>query len=247
MENKIYDNTIRELANEKLANEAAFLIARQNYEELLHAQGEAPERSQEEQEKFKNHLAGLLEKEFKQKHWKKRRKALGQIAASATIIVGISLTGAYFTVDAAKAAIDNFFLRHYEGYSMIDNQEIEEKSGILVPDGWSGPVMPTWIPARYVEVEGFEQRGMCNLFYYSKDDPGLLTISIFNSINTTGVNTEKNTENEEIIIQNVSATTYYVKDRNEYHLIMTKNGWSLHIAGNIDESEIIKIAENILF
>jgi hypothetical protein len=174
-------------------------------------------------------------------------KKIKHVAAIVLVILGLTLPVSYITVDAAREAINAFFLENFGTHTVVHTQDTDQQAGNTVPKEWNNKVYPMWVPSRfgYVQAKSLEKTSW--LYYSSDNSDDSLIIEIWSAKAVIFGDTEKMTESEEIIVQNVPAHVWYKIDKNQYILLFTKSDVTVQIAGSVTRDEILKIAENISF
>ncbi len=187
-----------------------------------------------------------------------RRKALsamkkaGRSAAITALTAGLLLGGIYGTVEAAREPITTFFLTNRNPSSAIlVPSNIPKADRYLVPENWSCPVFPTWIPDGY-QLEDSNVTGSWEwrLRYTPADSEteGIyISIMDANHLGTMLVNTEGLEEISEPTIQGVSAKVALDTRHNAYMITMVKNEYLVEISANTSLADIIQIAELLNF
>lgn len=169
------------------------------------------------------------------------RKNLSYTAAGFVLVTTIS----YFTVDAAKVAINNFFLELQDGYAIVHGETSNSFAQVPLPDGWDGPMIPGWIPDRFVNVSGTAMRYNADLIYSEESSDEAVVISLWSAEASPSIDTEDMVTIRSLEVQGVPATLLLKADNNSLFLTFVKDDSVIQICGDLDESEIVKIAENI--
>lgn len=187
-----------------------------------------------------------------------RRKALssmkkaGRSAAITALTAGLLLGGIYGTVEAAREPITTFFLANRNpSNAILVPSNIPKADRYLVPEDWSCPVFPTWIPDGY-QLEGSNITGSWEWrLRYAPADGGTdgiyITIMDANHLGTMLVNTEGLEDISEPTIQGVSAKVVLDTRHDAYVLTMVKNEYLVEISANVSLSDVIQIAELLNF
>ena len=179
-------------------------------------------------------------------------KKAGRSAAITALTAGLLLGGIYGTVEAAREPITTFFLTNRNPSNAIlvpSNISIADQS--LVPEDWSCPVFPTWIPDGY-QLEDSNDTGNWDWrLRYAPADGGTdgiyITIMDANYLGTMVVNTEGLEDISESTIQGVSAKVVLDTRHNAYMLSMVKDEYLVEISANTSLADIIQIAELLHF
>lgn len=179
-------------------------------------------------------------------------KKAGRSAAITALTAGLLLGGIYGTVEAAREPITTFFLTNRNPSNAIlvpSNISIADQS--LVPEDWSCPVFPTWIPDGY-QLEDFNAVSSWDWrLRYAPADGGTdgiyITIMDANHSGTMLINTEGLEDISEPTIQGVSAKVVLDTRHNAYMLSMLKDEYLVEISANTSLADIIQIAELLHF
>lgn len=179
-------------------------------------------------------------------------KKAGRSAAITALTAGLLLGGIYGTVEAAREPITTFFLTNRNPSNAIlvpSNISVADQS--LVPEDWSCPVFPTWIPDGY-QLEDSNDTGSWDWrLRYAPADGGTdgiyITVMDANLLGTMLVNTEGFEDISEPTIQGVSAKVVLDTRHNAYMLSMVKDEYLVEISANTSLADIIKIAELLHF
>lgn len=248
MENREKDLQIKQRDNddEYLYRKAAAQIAQNEIKEYNLAQQKYQEISN--MEEYKSAYATIeaqldkAESRFRRRRMFSRlRKNLSYTAAGFVLVTTIS----YFTVDAAKVAINNFFLELQDGYAIVHGETSNSFAQVPLPDGWDGPMIPGWIPDRFVNVSGTAMRYNADLIYSEESSDEAVVISLWSAEASPSIDTEDMVTIRSLEVQGVPATLLLKADNNSLFLTFVKDDSVIQICGDLDESEIVKIAENI--
>lgn len=180
----------------------------------------------------------------------RRARFAKQAAAVVCATVGLGAVGftvTFLSVDAARTAINNFFLEQYDRFAVVRPGQTGEKSGAALPSDWDGPAYPMWVPERFEDVEVLSVHQSTILIYHQSSNSDSMSISIWVDTSIPYVDTEDMGIGENITIQDVNAQLYWKEEKEQHTLIFTKNNVSIRIRGDLTREEIIKIAENISF
>lgn len=187
-----------------------------------------------------------------------RRKTLSAMkkasrsAAITALTAGLLLGGIYGTVEAAREPITTFFLTNRNpSNAILVPSNISKADQSLIPEDWSCPVFPTWIPDGY-QLEDSNDTGSWDWrLRYAPADGGTdgiyITVMDANLLGTMLVNTEGFEDISEPTIQGVSAKVVLDTRHNAYMLSMVKDEYLVEISANTSLADIIQIAELLHF
>ena len=225
------------LAAERLAIEAAVIIAELNQEEydVAVSNHSTIEISKSQQEKLVNTWAKRYVRTKRKRYTMQLFKRIGKCAAMAFALLCIFTTVLYVTVDAARVGITNFFVGKFDKYSDITFQP-NEGGNILEND-----ILVSW--DKQHELVSFSQAADVQQYVYSYGDV-FFTISIYTDISGLSIDTENCTE-KKVEVNGESAVLYSKQDNSRTALYYLLNGKSIYIAGTLSEREIVDIAENL--
>ena len=179
-------------------------------------------------------------------------KKAGRSAAITALTAGLLLGGIYGTVEAAREPITTFFLTNRNpSNAILVPSNISKADQYLVPEDWSCPVFPTWIPDGY-QLEDSNDTGSWDWrLRYAPADGGTdgiyITVMDANLLGTMLVNTEGFEDISEPTIQGVSAKVVLDTRHNAYMLSMVKDEYLVEISANTSLADIIQIAELLHF
>lgn len=179
-------------------------------------------------------------------------KKAGRSAAITALTAGLLLGGIYGTVEAAREPITTFFLTNRNpSNAILVPSNISKAYQSLVPEDWSCPVFPTWIPDGY-QLEDSNDTGSWDWrLRYAPADGGTdgiyITVMDANLLGTMLVNTEGFEDISEPTIQGVSAKVVLDTRHNAYMLSMVKDEYLVEISANTSLADIIQIAELLHF
>ena len=179
-------------------------------------------------------------------------KKAGRSAAITALTAGLLLGGIYGTVEAAREPITTFFLTNRNpSNAILVPSNISKAYQSLVPEDWSCPVFPTWIPDGY-QLEDSNDTGSWDWrLRYAPADGGTdgiyITVMDANLLGTMVVNTEGFEDISEPTIQGVSAKVVLDTRHNAYMLSMVKDEYLVEISANTSLADIIQIAELLHF
>lgn len=194
----------------------------------------------------------LLKAHFARRETLSAMKKAGRSAAITALTAGLLLGGIYGTVEAAREPITTFFLTNRNpSNAILIPSNIPKADQYLVPEDWSCPVFPTWIPDGY-QLEDSNDTGNWDWrLRYAPADGGTdgiyITIMDANYLGTMVVNTEGLEDISESTIQGVSAKVVLDTRHNAYMLSMVKDEYLVEISANTSLADIIQIAELLHF
>ena len=194
----------------------------------------------------------LLKAHFARRETLSAMKKAGRSAAITALTAGLLLGGIYGTVEAAREPITTFFLTNRNpSNAILVPSNIPKADQYLVPEDWSCPVFPTWIPDGY-QLEDSNDTGNWDWrLRYAPADGGTdgiyITIMDANYLGTMVVNTEGLEDISESTIQGVSAKVVLDTRHNAYMLSMVKDEYLVEISANTSLADIIQIAELLHF
>ena len=190
----------------------------------------------------------LLKAHFARRETLSAMKKAGRSAAITALTAGLLLGGIYGTVEAAREPITTFFLTNRNpSNAILVPSNISKADQYLVPEDWSCPVFPTWIPDGY-QLEDSNDTGSWDWrLRYAPADGGTdgiyITVMDANLLGTMVVNTEGFEDISEPTIQGVSAKVVLDTRHNAYMLSMVKDEYLVEISANTSLADIIQIAE----
>lgn len=170
-------------------------------------------------------------------------KQTKRVAAVFVLGCAAVLGTVYFTVDAARATVNNFFLELGDGYAIVHRWG--DSGDPVLPEGWSNAVTPTWVPERFKYVLGTDLEDMKELIYQSDDPVDFLSISAWTNGMVPYVDQEQLAFVEEVSLGGIPANLYEDAASGRYALLFVKNDYSIHIAGTVTEEEILRIGEGL--
>ena len=170
-------------------------------------------------------------------------KQAKRVAAVFVLGCAAVLSTVYFTVDAARATVNNFFLELGDGYAIVHRWG--DSGDPVLPEGWSDIVTPTWVPERFKYVLGTDLEDMKELIYQSDDPDEFLSISAWTNGMVPYVDQETLTFVKEVSLDGIPANLYEDAASGRYALLFVKNDYSIHIAGTVTEEEIIRLGESL--
>lgn len=237
----------RQQAEDELVRRAAIEIAAMDMEAFFAAQENIPDPPPEVMERLRRKIHARIRQEVARTRRKRFLRRAAQCAAAVVVIGSVGFTGTYFTVSAAREAINNFFLVSFDDHAVTRTEENERPSGTTVPGDWNEAITPTWVPERFDRVIVMEVGRGTSLTYDSSTAGDAMAISFWDASASPYVDTEDMILVDDLTIQNVRAELYYKETDGQYTLLMAKNDISMQIRGELEKEEIIKIAENISF
>ena len=149
----------------------------------------------------------------------------------------------YFTVDAARATVNNFFLELGDGCAIVHRRG--EPGGPVLPEGWSNAVTPTWVPERYQYVLGTDSLDMKELIYQSDVPDDVLLISAWTNGMVPYVDQEQLAFVEEVSLGGIPANLYEDASTGRFALLFAQNDYIVHISGTVTKEEILRIGEGL--
>ena len=192
-------------------------------------------------------IAHRIQKAERKYQRKKALRRAGQIAACFAVVAVFAAGVSYMTVDAARNAINNFFLELRDGYAIIHGDADPTERKAPMPEGWAGAVTPEWVPARFTNVTGTEMHFNAELLYTTADNTEMLLISIWNAESAPHIDREGMTLHRTMTIDGETVSLLYKKSSDQMFLEWHKDDAVVQICGDLSEDEIIKIAENVKF
>ncbi len=196
---------------------------------------------------MKESLAAELakaEKRHRAKRWFNGASRLVACLALASVLT----TGVlYVTVDAARNTINNFFLELHDGYAILHGNEELDGSKAPLPENWTGPITPEWVPERFTLVSGSEMQFSSSLVYTTEDNSGMLLVTTWDAESSPAIDLEDMTFCRELTIHGVTASLYTKNDIDQMYLDFVIDDIMVRLCGDVTEQEIIKIAENLAY
>ena len=186
--------------------------------------------------KYKNNIRKISRQLNKNYKLSKKIKA-----ASILLVVLFSGTAVTYNVNADfKSFINKLFTKEDTHINITYNKSNLEYDFSQIPESWEYFYIPEYMPAGY-KVEEI------------KSDDSYIYISYANGEDTIDFEQRKgnvklsiDTENSEVYEINISGSTGYIQKRKSLTIIYWNNSDIMFdISGNIDDSELIKIAESI--
>lgn len=170
-------------------------------------------------------------------------KQTKRVAAVFVLGCAAVLGTVYFTVDAARATVNNFFLELGDGCAIVHRRG--EPGGPVLPEGWSNAVTPTWVPERYQYVLGTDSLDMKELIYQSDVPDDVLLISAWTNGMVPYVDQEQLAFVEEVSLGGIPANLYEDASTGRFALLFAKNDYIVHISGTVTKEEILRIGEGL--
>ena len=194
---------------------------------------------------IKDSLASELTKAERKHKMKKRLNIAGRLVACLALASVLTTGVLYVTVDAARNTINNFFLELHDGYAILHGDEELDGAKAPLPEDWTGPVIPEWVPERFSNVSGSEMQYNSSLIYMTDDSAEMIVITTWNVEESPMIDNEDMYLNRTLDIQGTSASLYTKAETGQLFLTFTINDFSVQICGNVSEQEIIEVAENL--
>ena len=157
-----------------------------------------------------------------QKH--KLSKKTIKILLIAAILLGLATTA--FAIPASREFIIQKFSNHSE-YNVVDTENAEKVESLKL----------NYIPEGFVKTEDYEHAVM-----YSNSELSFY-VEKFELTSSIGFDTE-NYDSESIIINGIDGI-YYTSKNNEKGVIFNNGNYIFVVSGNIEEKELVKIAQNV--
>lgn len=194
---------------------------------------------------MKNSLAAELTKAERKHKMKKHLTIIGRLVACLALASVLTTGVVYVTVDAARNTINNFFLELHDGYAILHGDEELDGIKAPLPENWTGPITPEWVPERFTNVVGTEMYFSAELSYTTDVQDQTLLISAWNANESPVIDRENMVFRRTILVQDVESSLYIKTETGQLYMDFVKNDYVVQICGNITEQEIVKIAENI--
>ena len=248
MSDKKLDDLRRKQAEEDLFRMAAQEIDAEENEAFWQAQ-QLPDPPPEVMERLQKGLQAEMNRAARKRRTRRVWKHVGQAAACIAIVGAVALTGTYVNVEAARKAINNFFLDYFDGNAVMRTDETQDASGVGMPDDWSGPFAVLWVPERFTAVSAKELDDNWMLLYNDMIEESNLYIIVWTAKGEPSVDVQDMHLVERLKIQEQEATIYIQENEQEqeYMLLWTSSDYVVQIRGSVTQEEIVKIAENISF
>lgn len=133
----------------------------------------------------------------------------------------------------------------HDGYAILHGDEELDGVKAPLPEDWTGPVIPEWVPERFTNVSGSEMQYNSNLIYMTDDSAEMIVITTWNVEESPMIDNEDMYLNRTLDIQGTSASLYTKAETGQLFLTFTINDFYVQICGNVSEQEIIEVAENL--
>jgi len=164
----------------------------------------------------------------------------GKRVACIIIAIIVIATTTVFSVEALRKPFINFIIEIYEKYSTIifDGEGKTESDAPLIFENHK----PSYIPDGY-EISRSEELLMYQFIEYTNEDGNIIMFEQSLGDNSqVGIDTE-NTETEIIEINTYSGI--YFENKGFKTIIFSNNTYVFILTGNLEKSELIKIAESV--
>lgn len=232
---------------ENIAKMAAMRIAKQDLDEYDAACKENIDLSQiPNYQSVKDSIVWQLARAERQYKLKRGFHLLSRIVACLALASVLTTGVLYVTVDAARNSINNFFLELHDGYAILHGNEELDAAVVPLPEDWTGPVTPKWVPGRFTNVSGSEMQYSSSLVYTTTNNAEMILIAVWNAEESPMIDNEDMYLNRTLIIQGASASLYTKAETSQLFLTFTINDFTIQICGNLSTQEIIEIAENLV-
>lgn len=173
--------------------------------------------------KHKEKMKEIFELDIEiQKH--KLSKKTIKILLIAAILLSLATT--VFAIPASREFIIQKFSNHSE-YNVVDTENAEKVESLKL----------NYIPEGFVKTEDYEHAVM-----YSNSELSFY-VEKFELTSSIGFDTE-NYDSESIIINGIDGI-YYTSKNNEKGVIFNNGNYIFVVSGNIEEKELVKIAQNV--
>ncbi|HJD21511.1 MAG TPA: DUF4367 domain-containing protein [Candidatus Gemmiger faecigallinarum] len=246
MSDKKLDDLRRKQAEEDFFRMAAQEIDAEENEAFWQAQ-QLPDPPPEVMERLQKGLQAEMNRAARKRRTRRVWKHVGQAAACIAIVGAVALTGTYVNVEAARKAINNFFLDYFDGNAVMRTDETQDASGVGMPDDWSGPFAVLWVPERFTAVSAKSNDGNWMLFYDDESSDSDLSMFVWNASTAPYIDVERMDFISESTIDDALVNIYYKEDEDVYMLLWTSDNYVVQIMGAATPEELEKIAENISF
>ncbi|MFI3326913.1 MAG: DUF4367 domain-containing protein [Clostridia bacterium] len=165
---------------------------------------------------------------------------IGKRVACIIIAMILAMTTTVLSVEAFREPFINYIIETYEEWSTIsfNNSESQNSEGIVLNEIYE----PSYIPEGFTKT--FEEELSLSYFCEYSNANNEIIVYQQNLLNNIQVNIDTEaTVTEKIYINNVEAIFYENKGQN--HILLKGDQYVFFIAGNIEKSELIKVAESI--
>ncbi len=225
---------------------AAMEIESEQNEKFLEAQN-LPDPSPEVLARMQSNIQKAMRHTRKQKHRATIIMHLSRFIACVAIVCFASISGVYFSVDAARNSINNFVLEILDDHAIIQTSVSSSQSGVALPSGWDGPFYVTWVPSQFNTVQSTELDSSYMLLYGNSSSPYYLSILVWDSTSAPAINTEGMVLESTETIQQAPAQIYTQTDNQDCMLLWAKDDYIIQIYGDISAEDSKKILENMHF
>lgn len=196
---------------------------------------------------IKDSLASELTKAERKHKMKKCLNIAGRLVACLAFASVLTTGVLYVTVDAARNTINNFFLELHDGYAILHGDEELDGIKAPLPENWTGPITPEWVPERFTNVTGSEMKFSSSLVYTTEDSSGMLLVTTWNAESSPAIDLEDMTFCRELTIHGATASLYTKNDIDQMYLDFVIDDIMVRLCGDVTEQEVIKIAENLAY
>lgn len=246
MSDKKLDDLRRKQAEEDFFRMAAQEIDAEENEAFWQAQ-QLPDPPPEVMERLQKGLQAEMNRAARKRRTRRVWKHVGQAAACIAIVGAVALTGTYVNVEAARKAINNFFLDYFDGNAVLRTDETQDAPGVGMPVDWDGPFTVGWVPERFTGVTSKVNDGNWTLFYDDENSDQDFYVWVWTGMALPNVDIQDMTLIEQTEIHGDDASIYEKQDTEECMLLWASNDYVVQIRGGVTQEEIVKIAENISF
>jgi hypothetical protein len=188
-----------------------------------------------------------LNRERKRKSYRNTCMKVLKMAAIIMLIVAISFSGLLISAEAFRLKIFDFIFENNKEFTKV--VPVESGSNVLtikknLPKGWQGLFYPGYLPEGYLFTEA-EEIGDSKTIVFNNKNEGILILTqgpLYESemrVNNEGV------ESGEVLVDGTSA--FWTSRKGEVTLIWNQNGYGFLLYGPESLSEMIKIAEELLY
>ncbi len=172
---------------------------------------------------------------------KKRTKLrFFRMASTAAVLLLFVVPLSLFSISASRQEIANYMIENFDKYSVI---QYDTNANAIKPIGWNSEFYPLWIPEgfKYFEVVFFD-----NLKYIQYDSKSgkEFSFSVYENSYVPWFDSEEYLF-EEIHINGCNAQLLTSIDGTEHVVLIPISSKTFVISGELSESNILKIAENI--
>lgn len=225
--------------DKKVSLEAMLHLAAVELDELEYQEFKKLEQKKELEkpgEKLTEKLQSMMNKEKKADNFLNFRKNLSKVAV--IIMMSFSLLSmSFLSASAVRESVADVILEWYDGFTRIFmiNEDIETTIGDVefgyIPDGF------------YMTLNDEESARMKN-FDFKDNNEKFINVHLSLSKNTNALNNDNDRLNyHSIIIDEISGL--WMENNNYNQMIISTDGITYNIAGDITLAEIIKIYKNL--